>query len=394
MQDILQALLASLRSWKRLWKLLFAWQLCIVSSSVNDNASSLDSAHAVVDESILIQVAPKLVPPIPTLVTAKSYILHDPCQTTEGLGSSLQRLMPIMDVAQRFNLTYICRREDFRTVEHATGNLGFIFGCSSDHATKGNIASYEEVRSLDLRVEEARLEHVGTDHIRLNTSVRPGVVYHVQSCEKSEHWGQSYLWFRSQYHLVRAADQTRARKRCMADDTYGLETSDGQRRKNIAVAIRRGDGGNRGFKVETYIAALDKVFKEAVPGVSIKEQEANLIIVAETRLDDPEMRMFDKYKYAKVHYLLGESETDAHASRQRFLRDLDCLTTSDLILLSKGSFSSMAAALQLNGTALVLKDERHRNNMPNARYVMMQIRSETTRWKGAVLSVHVTLDSE
>eukprot|EP00928_Gymnodinium_smaydae_P047665 TRINITY_DN3181_c0_g1_i3.p1 TRINITY_DN3181_c0_g1~~TRINITY_DN3181_c0_g1_i3.p1 ORF type:complete len:421 (+),score=26.91 TRINITY_DN3181_c0_g1_i3:40-1263(+) len=375
----------------RFWLFLMHTNV-ILAFGIGGKSRSSKLVTSATDAFVLVQkstnvhrssrVVAKLVGDTPTeSARTKSYIVHDPCPTQEGLGESLQKLVPIIDVAQRFNLTYVCSVGDFSTNGHATGNLGFSFGCSSDREATGSIATYEVVQGLGLRREEAVLQDVGTESIHLSTPIQPGVVYHVQSCNKSDRWFKSYEWFRSQYHLVRDADQTRRTPRCTTGDPGWSSGQSGVKRSRIvAVAIRRGDGKDRGFSTETYAAALDKLFAGAVPGVDIREQDTNLVIIAEAPQNATEMRVFDKYQRARVSYLLGDPETNPIASQQRFIRDLDCLTTSDVLLLSKGSFSSMAAALQKSGVALVLQDERHRNDMPNAMPVgaMLQIGAQDT----------------
>ena len=85
----------------------------------------------------------------------ESYIHHvksmqDPnatCNKIEGIGRGLCVVAPILNLAAHHNLTYVCNPRDFDTAGHASGNLGFLFGCSSDNNVDGGIKAYADVMS-------------------------------------------------------------------------------------------------------------------------------------------------------------------------------------------------------------------------------------------------------
>eukprot|EP00413_Alexandrium_margalefii_P046704 CAMPEP_0204608288 /NCGR_PEP_ID=MMETSP0661-20131031/60225_1 /ASSEMBLY_ACC=CAM_ASM_000606 /TAXON_ID=109239 /ORGANISM="Alexandrium margalefi, Strain AMGDE01CS-322" /LENGTH=117 /DNA_ID=CAMNT_0051619787 /DNA_START=361 /DNA_END=714 /DNA_ORIENTATION=- len=94
------------------------------------------------------------------------------------------------------------------------------------------------------------------------------------------------------------------------------------------------------------------------------------MIISDTSPDDPELLTFDEFRtigkfsdVGKVDFSLGD-DCSKHGSDyldcfRKMVSDLDCMTTSDVLLLSHGSFSASAWALQQYGKTLVMKTDRH-----------------------------------
>jgi len=271
--------------------------------------------------------------------TANKYILHAPChEGYEGIGSTTQRIRLMIRLAQEHKLTYVCQPNDFRSGGHQTGYMGFLFGCMSNESVIGNIASYNSVR-------EHQIVDVTPETLLAAIERNPAeTVFRFNSCKRESFWGCSYKWFRSQYHAARQLDARRQYSACQVMGKY-----------SVVVHVRRGDAtGMRRLQEEFFIAILDRLFLGQVPGgVRMKESEAHISILAETPKNDSSIRKFDKYASASVAYFSGSPEVDEHDALMRTVRDLDCMSSSDVLVMSGASFSSLGAAIQSNGVALL-----------------------------------------
>merc|ERR1712150_122908 len=79
--------------------------------------------------------------------------------------------------------------------------------------------------------------------------------------------------------------------------------------------------------------------------------------MGETHENDAEFQQFNKYRNMNVSFSLGVQETKSSKAQARLVRDLDCLSLSDVLVMSSASaLSSLSAVLQLNGTALLVND--------------------------------------
>ena len=65
----------------------------------------------------------------------------------------------------------------------------------------------------------------------------------------------------------------------------------------------------------------------------------------------------EKYRLGETRFFFGAQESDEHKALERVIHDLDMVSMADVLILSAGHFSSLGAALQLNGTAFTL--QRH-----------------------------------
>merc|ERR1719471_2018772 len=142
----------------------------------------------------------------------RSYIKHEQCDgITEGFATTLHMLMPVLDIAERLNLIYVCDPDDFRQAGHILPPVGNLFGCGADEV-QGNTASWTDIQQKiklgQLRERNVAMVNAWSERIRLNETVEPGVVYRVVHCDMNTNglWGRSFSWFRSQYHLVRKSD--------------------------------------------------------------------------------------------------------------------------------------------------------------------------------------------
>jgi len=228
---------------------------------------------------------------------------------------------------------------------------------------KGDVASYDSIHGLNIVDVGEGFNDLSEEVVRNPI----GTVYRMNFCGITEPWGDSYKWFRNQYHTVRLYDIHRRQSACqVAASAHGKS-------KSVVVHVRRGDGGgNLLMPSRKFADVLDKVFRCDAPSACVNESEAHISILAETSETDPEIREFDKYTKAAVTYFLGNPERDRGRSIERLVRDLDCMSLSDVFVMSSGSFSSLGAALQSNGVSLVTKaNETYRNDVPNAKPVSL-----------------------
>ena len=74
----------------------------------------------------------------PLLSYSRSYIYHTfrnwRCSPFDGFGQSIGFVAPILDLAVKHNLTYVCNPRDFFAGQHHVGDdhVGFLFGCISN----------------------------------------------------------------------------------------------------------------------------------------------------------------------------------------------------------------------------------------------------------------------
>eukprot|EP00440_Ansanella_granifera_P026717 gb/GFBE01029014.1/.p1 GENE.gb/GFBE01029014.1/~~gb/GFBE01029014.1/.p1 ORF type:complete len:377 (+),score=83.41 gb/GFBE01029014.1/:1-1131(+) len=297
------------------------------------------------------------------------YITHKACPSNEGIGSLTMRLHPLLNIAERFNLTYVCQEDDFKTGGHATGNMGYLFGCDGQGKSVGdNIANFNHLpKGLTWKTAHI-LNPKDKLHSHLDIPLEDNTIFFLhEDCYVDpkthfpmEAFGESYKWFRSQYAQVRNLDASRRNPSCW-DGANG--------KKKIALHVRRGDGGGRGYAVEFYKKTLDAIFqcKTKMKELCIKEKDAHVVVMAETDPNDPEMKHFKDTQEAMVSLLLGKPETDADRSRERLVRDLDCMSVADVLITSGGGFSALASAvLHDEGRSLTLNADAYRQDMPNA----------------------------
>lgn len=305
------------------------------------------------------------------------FITHDPCPTHEGLGSATMRMHPLLDIAERYSMVYICNPKDFSTGGHHTEKLGELFGCYDDRAYGMKIAAWENTaynqlpqglqwRDVPITTRAGLLE--------LDVPITSNTVYrvHDKNCwdpvqnytYPMEKFGASYSWFRYQYHVVKAADAAREPAACWRSAQPG--------KKRVAVHIRRGDGGGRGAKVSFYQKSLDFLFSchSHNAQLCVSQDSAVIAVMAEaTMQQDPELQMMKRYETGKAQVLLrlGAPETDMARSRQRLVEDLDCMSDADFLITSGGGFSALAAAVQKDGgVSLNLMGDSYRVDMPGA----------------------------
>lgn len=314
----------------------------------------------------------------------RSYILHNPCPSTEGIGSSLKFLKPVIEVAQSQNLTYVCQAKDFRSHGHHTGNLGYLWGCYNDSYVLGDLAAYDEVQAkADLTHVNAKIAQVAKAKATLYNPkdvmskkvngtalpIQPKTLYYVdQPGLFYFSWGVAYKWFRSQYHLVRQHDKARRGWRC---GKTPLE-EEGER-KRIVLQIRRGDA-NLKTPMQAYAQMLDMAFDGKISGISLNVTNAHIIIISEADEGSADFDLFKKFSHAKVTYLLGGAEVEQTRAQSRLVRDLDCMSSADLLILSRGGFSSLAAALQKDGgvSLSIDADPVARPDVPNVRAIEVE----------------------
>lgn len=312
--------------------------------------------------------------------TMRSYIMQTMHCTREGIGRMVTRTKPIVDFAVSNGLSVVCQPEYFGTDMHSTGNLGYLFGCVSDTEATGQFISLKHVRNDKSLIWEpvTMRKAKGKSLYRLNASLQDHRVYKVVGpsnapCPWEDRWGKSARFYRSQYHLVRKKDPKR------------IQTLSGF---NIVVMVRRGDlehsinkgmffghylgGGSEGFPPESYVDCIEALHR--IRGV-MNHNNVHISVLAEeapdTR-DASELKQnftaFQK-KYnlpgSRMRFYFGAPEKEDEKGRQRFVRDLDMISLADVLVLSSGHFSSLGAALQMNGIAFSIRKSGNLGDLPN-----------------------------
>lgn len=306
------------------------------------------------------------------------FITHKPCVSREGIGSVTMRVHPMLAIAERHSMVYICNPKDFSTLgSHHTQKLGELFGCYSHGAYGKKIAAYRKLprglrrRNANLILRRGRFE--------LDVPIASNTVYMLHGdCNRRpmEKFGASYLWFRYQYRTIKAADAAREPAACWRSALPG--------KKRVAVHIRRGDGGVRGAPVAFYQKSLDFLFSclSKKAQFCVFQDSAVIAIIAETTLKrDPKLKKMKKYESggAQVMLRLGKPEVDMAKSRQRLVEDLDCMSDADFLITSGGGFSALGAAVQKDGgVSLNLRFDNYRVDVPGAAH-MLRLAEESSK---------------
>jgi len=317
-----------------------------------------------------------------TNVPTNVFITHEPCDIQkQGLGSATMCIHPMLDIAARYNLTYVCHEKDFDTGGHNTGTLGDIFGCHSESEAYGPMITSFAKLPPGLKWKNLTVKDVSrTFHpveLDMDGPIESNTVYNLHNdCwffnnlpapPVMERFGASWKFFRSQFRFVKQQHPDREPAACWRSARPGS--------KKIAVHVRRGDdvgaSGRRGGKIEFYQKSLNFIFgcTSHVPELCAHRNSTMLVVMAETKETDPEMQQMKVYEggQTQVSLRLGEPETDMAKSRQRMVEDLDCMSDADILITSAGGFSAMGAAVQKDeGRSLNLMVDNFREDFPAA----------------------------
>lgn len=287
------------------------------------------------------------------------YLWHEACQTGEGVGALLRRVRPALALASFYNLTYVCNYREFQTYSHGDLDLGYLFGCQIDHA----IGLFVDLQSLpdvtwvnsSVRLKSsaetapsmhgkslwfrgpvvAHLNDLAMTPKPIKASTN-ALVYKLQGCVDSEEWGSARQILRTQFHSVRSSDPHRR-------IPSAWKMHQGQAPWRIAVHIRRGDlPRNSQTDVTHFVHLLEDVLFVRLPALSASRSDLRVVVLVEDSDPAPYKALED----------LGASLflTDANSSAyDRFVRDLDHLSTANVQILSDSAFSMLGAALQPDG---------------------------------------------
>lgn len=145
------------------------------------------------------------------------------------------------------------------------------------------------------------------------------------------------------------------------------------RKKNIVLHIRKGDDPSRSFKAEVYVQLLELIFTGRLERAHISSTEAHIVILSEAEESDPDMvtfRDFFQRSLLPASFFLGLPEQALEPAQARFVRDMDCMSLSDVLVLSDSGFSDVGAVVQQTGVALMLHSLWRRNvGLPNTEKV-------------------------
>uniref|UniRef100_A0A7S1WUV1 Uncharacterized protein n=1 Tax=Alexandrium catenella TaxID=2925 RepID=A0A7S1WUV1_ALECA len=145
------------------------------------------------------------------------------------------------------------------------------------------------------------------------------------------------------------------------------------KRRRVVLQIRKGDA-NRKIPTSLFVQLVDTLFAGGVPGVSIREEQAHVVVISES---DENFEEFKKFKRAKVSFLVGLPERRDAPAQSRLVRDLDCMSSADVLVISSGGLGSLAAALQMDGgISLALSDTP---DVASARHVTLEDVARTAR---------------
>lgn len=278
----------------------------------------------------------------------------------------------LLNLAVHHNMTYVCTPDDWKSA-HRPHRLGDLFGCNNDSDVFGDLIAAKLHLPQGLTTKTAHVLPGGRfapdPRIAfLDVPVQDNVLYEVvDDCSSDplirvpmRDFGESYKWFRSQFHQVRKQNATRRNPKCWLDSAG---------KKKIAVLVRRGDDASgRGAQDEWYLKALDKVFNCELKDLCIKEHEAHIIIQSQKCPSGCAWDKFPtKFKQAVVTLKLDSFPEPAPAvARNELIDALDCVSVADVLITSGGGFSDLAAALLHDeGRSLNLHRETH-TDVPNA----------------------------
>mmetsp|Transcript_46659 Transcript_46659/g.133067 ORF Transcript_46659/g.133067 Transcript_46659/m.133067 type:complete len:440 (-) Transcript_46659:38-1357(-) len=351
--------------------------------------------------------------PTPAPAPPRTYLFHEECRGNGGLGGQVAKMRPYISIALEKNLTYICNPGDFDTALHNTGNMGYLFGCFNKSYVVGDLAAYNKVKQMSLSWQpyplagppqgkpptpqpgSASSARPGPPAKNDSRALLPGVVYTIKECKPVPPWGVSYRWLSSQYHLVRQKQKARRRSACWDPKPFfaPIFVKGWKPRKNVVIAMRKGDSPTRSPGGRAYSLLLAALFDGKIPGAQVTKAMTNLVVISETTEEDPTVEFFKQHYGPKntsntsvpvlrkarrgrrsdnslgLKLFLGTPEEDEKTARTRIVRDLDCMALSDVLILSDSGFSDLGAALQrAPGIALVFgvrKNKDRTAGLPN-----------------------------
>jgi len=293
----------------------------------------------------------------------RSYVLYGMRIHHEGIGRMVYQHKAMTDFALSRGLGVVCRPEDWATKDHATGNLGFLFGCINESKVEGQFFSLEQLRGdPSLRWENVNFTlRPNAETHRYECSIDAPIhdhrVYNLTHvCRRDDPlWGQSWRFYRSQYHLVRTKDPNR------------IQALSGF---NIVVLVRRGDCRACGFPPQTYVEIIE-LFQHITVTT---RKDIQISVLAEESADSKDAkRLMGNFtglqqKYGNIlntSFYFGRPEGDQQNATDRLIRDLDIISLADVLVLSPGTFSILGAALQMNGRAFSIRNNGASTDLPN-----------------------------
>ena len=113
------------------------------------------------------------------------------------------------------------------------------------------------------------------------------------------------------------------------------------------------------------------MFANEVEGILLQPHEIDILVTSEMDPGDTEIHGFDVLRDvgASASYVLGETNTglDESNEQNRFVRQqLDCMSLFEVLIMSQGSFSPLAAAVQQpGGVAIQMLSQKSRNDLHN-----------------------------
>jgi len=304
------------------------------------------------------------------------YLMHEGCpHPPGGIGCRLSAYSKVVRAVLDLDMTFVCQPSNWGCGGHGYNQCGGMIGCTETAALGEMVplGAVAHLKRIPTTVEELR--NHSAEELR---SLR-GVVYYLPEMQyclgtSATPFGGAWPWFRSQFREARLRDPRRRTARCWGEP--------GAAATKIAVTIRRGDDPHRGYPMATYTALLDLLFAGKIEGVQAKAASSHIAVLSEVPADDPEARAFDKYRRlgGRVSYHLGaacQGITLIDSCWARLEDDLDCMATSDILLISHGDFSALAVAVQDGGVSLVFRQDAI--PAPNAHVLKQKPRVERSR---------------
>ncbi|CAK9028101.1 unnamed protein product, partial [Durusdinium trenchii] len=273
------------------------------------------------------------------------------CRAWEGLAGILRYNQHVLAAAVKYNCAYVCEPvPNWKTASHDTGAVDDLFGCIDGRAVGDprRIASARSVLKLPVvnaqfRIDDKFLtrykttgrvkEHLVTGPaISLNPRPSRLAVYQLTCpiASRVVSYEVTYPWLREQFAAARGTRDEQ------------LIWRFGNFRWRIAIQLRRGDRPSQ-CPLGIYLNALRGLLR-ALP--CLTEDNTEIIVVGEMDTETPE---FDPLKHLNVHFLSGR-KTRGKTAKQRLVRDLDHLSTSNILILGGGGgFAGLVGALQVEG---------------------------------------------
>lgn len=288
------------------------------------------------------------------------------CSHGEGIGGLFRRMEWVIAIATRYHCAYVCHEADWPTGGHGTGNVGHLFGCSSNvTGDPSRVVAATAIKGLT--TARVQLKYDGSPHYVLRYKygqplLRSSAWYvdppQAQVWELNPTCREiftvthetTWRWIQQQFHFVRTAMGRSAT--AWGDDADDADDADGRarrpgrrRRLRIALQLRRGDRP-AACPLYLYLNAL-RDLSIALTWISV--ETTKILLIGQVNVTSEEFTCLKRLE-AEILVVKNPKADVAPVALQS---DLDHISSSDVLILGGGgSFTWLAATLQWRGIIL------------------------------------------